>query len=171
MCSICESEFRKEIDLLIISGESARAIAKKYKLSQDTVRAHKKVCMARTDAAIASSISAAKSAVEPYQTTPQLIDSSAVQQTQIALLQSLVQDAHEVLMECKAQGDKRNYAPILNALIRTIEATLPKTGTAIQVNVGTAAVVDTAEWRAFTSVMRRHPELQAEMLEALNGPA
>ena len=171
MCSICEHEHRKEIDLLIVSGESAREISRRWKVAQETVRAHKKTCMARTDQMLiemSTSRLAGALAVTPYESGPQLAHGEALQQTQMARLLMLSDKAEAVLDKVIASGDARNFAPILTSLRQTIESAIGKgQGGNINIQVNND-LKQSAEWKAMMKLCTAHPELHDELLSYLS---
>ena len=170
MCSICQSEQRVDIDRAIVSKESYNSIHKRFHVSRNTIKAHAEQCMARTDAmliACAASKEQSGEQIIPYQTAPQLANAASLQQTMQALTVELVGKAHKVLDEVIAKGDSRNFAPVLNALIRTIESTQGRGPNNINIQVNND-IRQSREWRAMMRYCDKHPEAEQEILSYLN---
>lgn len=166
-CSICTHEFRTEIDRALVMGDSMNSIQKKFHVSYQSLRWHKEKCRKnKLEEILATSITErmTEPAVvytpdEPYEKTPIVSHKAELAITPAAMLQELCGDAREVLAEVKEKGDHKNYAPILNALIRTIEAAMGRVNTAIQVNNYGGDFTKTPEYAAVLRVCREHPEV------------
>ena len=171
MCSICEHEHRKEIDLLIMSGESARSIAKRWSVSAVTVRAHKRDCMSRTDQMLieaSSSRVAGILAPQPYETTTTLLDAAALQKAAYHRLMGIADKVEGRVDACIAKGEDRNLAPLVQSLIRSIESALGRNQGGVVNNFIAGDIRQSKEWQAMMLLCDRHPELQDELLSYLS---
>ena len=170
MCSICEHEHRKEIDLLIMSGESARSIAKRWSVSAVTVRAHKRDCMSRTDQMLieaSSSRVAGIIAPQPYETATNLSDMASLQKAAYVRLMGIADKVEGRVDACIAKGEDRNLAPMVQSLIRSIESALGRTSGNINVQINND-IRQSTEWKAMMRLVKAHPELESELLSYLS---
>jgi len=171
MCSICGHEHRKEIDLLLLSGESYRKIAAKYKLGTKSLVDHKKHCMTRTDALLIADIArrgnTIASTVPAYETATNLSDMASLQKAAYVRLMGIADKVEGRVDACIAKGEDRNLAPMVQSLIRSIESALGRTSGNINVQINND-IRQSTEWKAMMRLVKAHPELESELLSYLS---
>lgn len=166
-CSICTHEQRIDIDRAIVAGESQRSIARRFNVSDNSVRWHIKQCMARTDANLITSIAAMKASPAPYQSEANLSDMAACHKaTQETYLRIAVKLEGEV-DKCISEGDRRNIAACAQVVLRAHAQFQDKTGGNINVQINND-IRNSREWAALMRLTDAHPELQDELLGYLS---
>ena len=116
--------------------------------------------------------------VEPpaYQTSTEV---TTVKQTATTVLQrvsGLIDVLERQASECQNDKDRRNMTGTAGALLKALELNARLTGelvtgnqTAVQVNVGAPSITTAPEWGTVIKIIDRHPEVKAELSEALAG--
>jgi hypothetical protein len=111
-----------------------------------------------------------------YQTAK---DVEIVKQTTTTVLQrvsSLIDVLERQASECSSDKDRRNMTGTAGALLKALELNARLTGellpgnNQVNVQVNTAPSITTApEWRIFLQIVDNHPDVKAELVEALRG--
>jgi hypothetical protein len=134
--------------------------------SRMEVHRHKTICMKR--------VVSVPVTLPAYQTTTDVITAKQTTATVLQRVSSLIDVLERQASECSNDKDRRNMNGTAVALLKALELNarltgeLDSGGTKVLVNVNTAPSITTCpEWGTVIRVLDKHPEIRAEMVEAL----
>jgi hypothetical protein len=167
MCQVCDHPQREAIDRAIIARDSLRKIGTMFGTDKNAIKRHKDICMKRTIPAITAPVQ-----VPEYQTPAEI---AIVQQTVRSVAQragELVDRMEQAFKECQSTKDyniltkcSKEVREGLRLLAQLSGELSPNNQVNLQVNVPTMR--DSKEWPIIIRIIERHPEIRAELNQAL----
>ena len=152
-CSICIHPDRETINHELISGTPVRDVAGRHGVSKSSVDRHKRH--------IPSTLVKAQEA---------LVVSNA--DTLLHEVKMLLEQAQSLTGAAQAAGDLRTALQGIGKVKEILELLARLAGeidnsTKVQVNIGSPSITSCPEWSTVIHIIDRHPEVKAELVEAL----
>jgi hypothetical protein len=156
-CSICIHPQLEAINEEIVSGTSLRNIAKQYPISVAALHRHK------TAGHIPQSLTKAREAVV-LSNADTLLHEVKTLLEQALSLPGAAQAAGDLSTARQRLGKAKEILELLPRLAGEID-----NSTKVQVNIGSPSITSCPEWGTVIRIIDRHPEVKAELVEALQG--
>lgn len=165
-CGVCLHENRAAIDYALASGMAQRAVARRYKLSEDSVQRHAARHLSPEQrAAIALKLTAKQSDIHST-----LLERGATVSEMVAALQGPL---WTLFLKATDIGDARAASTIAGRLLESLSLTAKITGELLpHAQTSTVNVVLHPSYQALRArlieVLHRYPEAKAAVIEAFN---
>lgn len=155
-CTICDHPELQAINVALINGVSSRLIASRWNVGYKSVQRHKVHIPAKVIAAGARE---------------QVAIAVRMGKTTIDHLDDLITKVDVMVSQCETDQDRKNFIAGIRELreCRTLAARLSGELSPNQTNIQVNAISmrDSPEWPVFIRIIERHPEIRAELNEAL----